>query len=163
SMAAMQLLGVLFNPILQGNPRLMPFLSTTMLCLSLQFGNAPASMVGYAIHGVLLCTVFQDVKTGYRFGEVALNLLDRFNLPELKSLVLFLFGIFIQHRQEAFLAVLPTLKAGYTAGIETGDFLNAIYNISVYINTKFLAGGELDTCEVEAANYGAVMAQAKQY
>ncbi|MHC5821380.1 MAG: sensor histidine kinase, partial [Nostoc sp.] len=163
SMAAMQLLGVLFNAITQGNPRLLPFLSTTMLRLSLQFGNAPASMVGYAIHGILLCTVLQDVKTGYRFGEVALNLLDRFNLPELKSLVLFLFGLFIQHRQEAFLAVLPTLKAGYTAGIETGDFLNAAYNIGVYVQTKFFAGGELDTCEVEAANYSAVMAQAKQY
>ncbi len=163
SLAAMQLLGVLFNPISQGNRRLLPFLSTTMVRLSLQFGNAPSSMVGFAIHGILLCTVFQDEKTGYRFGEVALNLLDRFNLPELKSLVLFLFGIFIQHRQEAFLAVLPTLKAGYTAGIETGDFLNAGYNIGVYINTKFFAGGELDTCEVEAANYSAVMAQAKQY
>ncbi|MEH2360296.1 trifunctional serine/threonine-protein kinase/ATP-binding protein/sensor histidine kinase [Nostoc sp.] len=163
SLAAMQLLGVLFNPILQGNPRLLPFLSTTMVRLSLQFGNAPASMVGYAIHGIFLCTVFQDVKTGYRFGEVGLNLLDRFNLSELKSLVLLLFGLLIQHRQEAFLAVLPTLKAGYTAGIETGDFLNASYNISVYINTKFFAGGELDTCEVEAVNYSAVMAQAKQY
>ncbi|MBN3899815.1 MAG: AAA family ATPase [Nostoc sp. NOS(2021)] len=163
SLAAMQLLGVLFNPILQGNPRLLPFLSTTMVGLSLQFGNAPASMVGYAIHGILLCTVVQDVKTGYRFGEVALNLLDRFNLSELKSLVLLLFGLLIQHRQEAFLAVLPTLKAGYTAGIETGDFLNAGYNIGVYINTKFFAGGELDTCEVEAANYSALMAQAKQY
>ena len=163
SVAAMQLLGVLFSAIYQGNPSLLPFLSITMVRLSLQFGNAPASMVGYAIHGVVLCTVFQDVKTGYRFGEVALNLLDRFNLPELKSSVLLLFGLFIQHRQEAFLAVLPTLKAGYTAGIESGDFLNAGYNICLYINTKIFAGGELDTCEVEAANYSAVMAQAKQY
>ena len=163
SVAAMQLLGVLVGTISQGNRGLLPFLSTTMVRLSLQFGNAPASMVGYAIHGMLLCAVFQDVKTGYKFGEVALNLLDRFNLPELKSLVLFLFGLFIQHRQEAFLAVVPTLKAGYTAGIETGDFLNAGYNIGVYINTKFFAGGELDTCEVEAANYSAVMAQTKQY
>ncbi|MEG4519741.1 MULTISPECIES: AAA family ATPase [unclassified Microcoleus] len=161
--AAIQLLGMLFSPIFQGMPSLTPLLSSTMVSLSVQFGNAPASTVGYAIHGLVLCAFFGDVETGYDFGKLAFSLLERFNVPEFKCQIIVLFGGFIQHRQEALLATIPTMKDGYTAGMETGDFLNAGYNISGYFYVHFFRGVELDTWESEIAGYSAVMAQVKQY
>ncbi|MEG3971694.1 AAA family ATPase [Microcoleus sp. T2B6] len=161
--AAMQLSGMLFPPIFQGMPGLLPLLSSTMVSLSLQFGNAPASTVGYAMHGMVLCAFLQEVETGYGFGQLALSLLDRFNVRELKSTVLLLFGGWIQHRQESLLATIPTLKDGFTAGMETGDFVDAGYNIYIYFYTHLFAGVELDTWEPEIAGYRAVMAQLKQY
>ncbi|MEG4911987.1 AAA family ATPase [Microcoleus sp. B7-D4] len=161
--AAMQLLGILFATIFQGMPGLLPLLSSRMVSLSLSFGNAPASSVGYAIHGLVLCAFFGDVETGYDFGKLAFSLLDRFNMREFKSQIIIVFGGFIQHRQEALLATIPTLKDGYTAGMETGDFLNAGYNISGYFYVHFFGGVELDSWASEIAGYSAVMAQVKQY
>ncbi|MEG4529457.1 AAA family ATPase [Microcoleus sp. D2_18a_D3] len=161
--AAMQLSGMLFPPIFQGMPGLLPLLSSTMVSLSLSFGNAPASTVGYAMHGMVLCAFLQEVETGYGFGQLALSLLDRFNVPELKPTVLLLFGGWIQHHQESLLATIPTVKDGFTAGMETGDFVDAGYNIYIYFYTHLFAGVELDTWEPEIAGYRAVMAQLKQY
>ena len=151
------------HPFLQGMPGLPPLLSSTMVSLSLQFGNAPASTVGYAIHGMVLCAFLGEVETGYGFGQLALSLLERFNVPEFKSVILSLFGVFIQHHQESLWATIPTLKDGYTAGMETGDFLYAGYSIINYFYAKFFGGVELDTWEPEIAGYSAALAQVKQY
>ncbi len=161
--AAMQLLGMLFATVFQGMPGLMPILSATMVSLSLQFGNTPASTVGYAIHGMVLCAFLEEVETGYSFGRLSLNLLDGFNVREFKCTVLLLFGGFIQHRQESLRAMMLTVKDGYAAGMETGDFLNAGYCMINYFNANLFGGVELDTWEPEIAGYRAVLVQTKQY
>ena len=160
--AAMQLLGMLPTAIFQGMPGLMPILSATMVSLSLQFGNAPESAVGYVIHGMVTSAFGSEVETGYRFGRLALKLLDRFNAPELKCMVLLNFGGFLQHRRESLRAMMPTVKDGYVAGMETGDFTTAGYCISNYINAKLFSGVELETLESEIAVYREVFVQVKQ-
>ncbi|MEG4962189.1 MULTISPECIES: AAA family ATPase [unclassified Microcoleus] len=161
--AAIQLLGALFPPVFLGMPGLLPILSSMMVSLSIDFGNAPASTVGYAIHGMVLCAFLGEVETGYSFGKLAMNLLDRFNIRELKATIPAFFGSFIQHRQEAIRATIPTLKGSYTAAMETGNFLQSGYSILIYLESNFFSGVELDTWETEIASYSAAMAQAKQY
>ncbi|MEG4329015.1 AAA family ATPase, partial [Microcoleus sp. herbarium5] len=161
--AAMQLLGMLVAPFFHAMSSLMPLVSCTMVSLSLQFGNAPASSVGYAIHGMVLCAFLGEVVTGYAFGQLALSLLDRFNTREFKSVIVVLFGGFIQHHQESIRATIPTLKDGYTAGMETGDFLYAGYSITNDFYAHFFGGVELDTWETEIISYSAALAQVKQY
>ncbi|MEG4575719.1 AAA family ATPase [Microcoleus sp. N3A4] len=160
--AAMQLLAILFAPIIQGMPGLLPLLSSTMVSLSLSFGNTPASIVGYAIHGMVLCAFLGEVETGYGLGKLALSLLDRFNVREFKSIILAMFGFFIQHHREALRATIPTLKDGYLAGMESGDFVHAGYSIINHSYAQFFSGVELDTLESEIPVYSAVMVQAKQ-
>jgi predicted ATPase/tRNA A-37 threonylcarbamoyl transferase component Bud32 len=161
--AAIQLLGMLFSPILQAMPALMPILSATMVSLSLQFGNAPGSTVGYAIHSMVLCAFLGEVKTGYSFGRLAMNLLDRFNVGEFKCKVLLLFAAWVQHHQESLKATMLTMKDGYATGMETGDFLNAGYNSLDYLIAKLFAGVELDIWEPEIEGYRAVLVQVKQH
>ncbi len=161
--AAMQLLGILFSPILQAMPGLLPILSATMVSLSIQFGNAPGSTVGYAIHSMVLCAFLGEVKSGYSFGRLAMNLLDRFNVKEFKSKVLLLFAAWVQHHQEPLRATMLTMKDGYATGIETGDFLNAGYNSLNYFIAQLFGGVELDVWEPEIAGYRAVLVQVKQY
>ncbi|MEH2195256.1 MAG: AAA family ATPase [Nostoc sp.] len=162
AIAAMPLLGMLFAPVLLGTPSLMPFLSATMVRLSLQFGNAPASTVGYAIHGMVLCAFLGEVQTGYGFGRLSLLLVEKLNVQEMKCFTLNLFGGFIQHYQEAFRAVLPTQKESYTVGMETGDFLYAGYSIQGYAHTALFAGVDLDTLSAELPAYSAALAHVKQ-
>jgi predicted ATPase/signal transduction histidine kinase len=160
--AAMKLLGILFAPIFQGKSSLLPIQSATMVSLSLQFGNTPASAVGYLIHGLVLCNFLGDVEIGYNFGQLAFKLLNRFNVGQFKPTVLLLFGACIQHRQESLRAVMPTLKDGYVAGMEIGDFLNASYNVITYFNAKLFGGVELDIWEPEIAAYRDILVQKKQ-
>ncbi len=162
AIAAMQLLGALFAPVLVGMPGLLPLLGAMMVKLSLQFGNAPASTAGYGLHGMVLCAFLGEVETGYEFGRLALSLVERLNAQSMKSLTLNLFGAFIQHHQQAVLATLPTLKDGYTTGIETGDFLYAGYNVTGYAYNALFAGVEVDALSSELAAYNAVLAQIKQ-
>ncbi|MEG4585597.1 AAA family ATPase [Microcoleus sp. MOSTC5] len=161
--AAMQLLRMLPAPIFMGMPGLLPLLSSTMVSLSLSFGNAPASSVGYAIHGMVLCGFLGEVETGYGFGRLALSLLERFTSREFNSIILMMFGAFMQHHQEAMRAAILTLKDGYTVGMEIGDLGYAGYSIINYFHAKFLGGVELETWEPELADYRADMAQLKQY
>ncbi len=149
--AAMQLLGQLFSAIFLGAPGLLPILSCSMVSLSLQFGNAPTAAMGYAVHGVTLCN-FGDVEAGYRFGRLAIDLLEQFKLPQPKAIILALFGAFIQHRKESLRATIPTLKGGYTAGVEIGNFLHAGYSIVTYFVVTFLSGIELGAALLERRN-----------
>ncbi|MEG5115325.1 AAA family ATPase, partial [Microcoleus sp. A2-C5] len=161
--AAIQLLGTLFPPVFLGMPGLLPVLSSRMVSLSIEFGNAPASTVGYAIHGMVLCAFLGDVETGYSFGKLAMNVLNRFNVRELNATIPAFFGSFIQHHQEPIRATIPTLKGSYTAAIETGNFLQSGYSILNYLESNLFGGVELENWETEITTYSAVMAQAKQY
>ncbi|MGB3402849.1 MAG: serine/threonine-protein kinase PknK, partial [Microcoleaceae cyanobacterium] len=138
--AAMQLLAMLFAPIFLAKPTLLPLLCSTMVSLSLQYGNTPASIVGYAGYGMVLSAFLGEVETGYRFGQVALNLLARFNAREFKSITLLLFSTFIHHRQKALRTTIPTIKEAYLAGMETGNFLYAGCCLSEYLYDHFFAG-----------------------
>ncbi|MBN3962740.1 ATP-binding sensor histidine kinase [Nostoc sp. NMS8] len=162
AIAAMQLLRMLVAPVFQGMPGLLPLLSATMVRLSLQFGNDKASTVGYVIHGMVLCSILCEVETGYEFGKLALSLLERLNAQSMKCSTLNMFGNFIQHHQQSFLATLPTIKDSYTIGMETGDFLFAGYGIANYAYVALFAGIDLDTLAPELTGYSAALAQLKQ-
>ncbi len=160
--AAMQLCVILGAPIFIGMPSLMPILSTMMVSLSLQFGNTPAALVGYANYGLVLSSFWGDVSKGNEFGALALKLLDRFAAREFKSTILLVVGGWIQHRQEALRAAMTTLKDGYISGMEAGALLNAGYSINCYCEANLLSGVKLDDWVIEVATYSAALGQLQQ-
>jgi predicted ATPase/signal transduction histidine kinase/ActR/RegA family two-component response regulator len=161
--AAMKLCVILGAPIFIGMPSLMPILSAMMVSISLQFGNTSASLVGYANYGLVLSSFLRDIETGYSFGKLALQLLDHFDAREFQSTILFVFGGWLQHRQEALRAALPTLKNGYMTGIETGALPIAGYSINCYYEAHLLSGIELESWVAAAAAHSLALAQMKQY
>ncbi|MBE9101864.1 ATP-binding sensor histidine kinase, partial [Vacuolonema iberomarrocanum] len=162
TIAVMQLLAELFAPVFLGKPTLLPLLAVTMVSLSLEFGNTPASAIGYVAHGMVLSSFMGEVEQGYQFGKVALSLLAQFNAKAFQSLTLLLFGGFLQHRKESLQATIPTVKEGYLVGMETGNFLYAGYNSSNYFYDSLFAGVPLEAWESEIENYCVVLAEAKQ-
>lgn len=161
--SSMKLLSMLIAASVQGMPSLLPVVGLTMVSLSLKFGNTSASSVGYVLYGMVRCTVLGDVETGYEFGKLALNVLNRFNAMEFKSIIMLMFGCFIQHRQEPLRAAIQTLKDGYMAGGETGEALYAGYSIEHYSYASFFSGIELGNLAAELAAYSDALLQLKQY
>ncbi|WP_322112031.1 ATP-binding protein [Aerosakkonema funiforme] len=161
--AAMHIMGILFSPVIQGMPGLLPLLSSQMVSLSLQSGNTVSSTIGYALHGLVMSAFLADPATGYAFGKVALNLLEKFNTPEIKPIVMFLFGNFIQPHKEPLNNSIQTLKIAFDAGIETGDFMHAGFSLATHSNSRFFSGGELSDFVKDMAIYSVALAQVKQY
>jgi len=99
-LAAMRILMSLISAAYISNPPLLFPIILTILHLSLKYGNCSYSAYGYALYGLLLCGPLADIESGYRYGKLALQLLDQFNAKELKCKILLIFNGNIRHWKE---------------------------------------------------------------
>jgi predicted ATPase/signal transduction histidine kinase len=159
----MKLLADSITPIFTTIPNLLPILSFKMASLSIQFGNTPASAIGYANYGFVMSAFFGDVETGYRFGKLALDLANSLNIQEFKGRISLLFAIWIQHHKESIRSIIPILKYAYTASMESGDLISLGYSIACYFNANLICGVEIHTWEKEISLHLIELEQFKQY
>ncbi|HEY9665032.1 MAG TPA: hypothetical protein V6C65_41860, partial [Allocoleopsis sp.] len=103
-------------------PALMVLIVCKMVNLSIVYGNASWSLLGYAAYGMMLCGVVQDLELGYQFGKLSLNLAKRLGNKRgnCKALLMVNFHIipWKEHLKETF----PVLAEAYQSGIESGEF-----------------------------------------
>ncbi len=159
----MKLLSDLGVPIFIAMPSLYPILSLLMVNLSIQFGNTSLSASGYVSYGLVMSGFLGDVNTGYRFGKLGMNLLERYNSQELKGRTSFVFANWMQHRYELLHTIIPILKDSYIVCMETGDFLNMGYSISCYFDVNLLSGVELNIWQPAISSYSKELNKKKQY
>ena len=98
-------------------PALFPQFPFTMIHLCIQYGNSPQATSGYAVYGLLLCGTLGEIEAGYRFGQLALNLLERFDAKELKSYVYVVFNAHIRHWKEHGKETLALMLEGIKSGL----------------------------------------------
>jgi predicted ATPase len=77
--AAMVMLSIAVTAAYQSAPNLLPLLIFAQVDLSLQYGNDPKSTYGYIMYGLMQVVMLRDIETGYQFGQLGMNLLQRFN------------------------------------------------------------------------------------
>ncbi|MBB1125631.1 diguanylate cyclase domain-containing protein [Thiospirillum jenense] len=90
--------------------------------LSIQYGNAPSSCFSYSTYGTILCKLTQDIVSAIQFGQLALDVLYKYNALPVKASVLTVFALFIKHRNAHLHETIPILKEAYTTALDTGDF-----------------------------------------
>ncbi|MEK0179871.1 MAG: GAF domain-containing protein [Oscillatoriales cyanobacterium] len=134
-------------------PNTFPFIVFKIVTLSLKYGNAPLSSFGYANYGVIQCGVLSDMDSGYRYGQIAQALLERFHTNLHDAQIALIFNAFISHWSEHVKKSLIGLIDGIQSGIETGDVNNACYCASFYSNYIFLSGEPLDIVETKQNQY----------
>jgi hypothetical protein len=130
--------------------------------LSVTHGNIPASSFGYVVYGLLLCAVVGDIKTGYEFGQLALQLLDKFNNQEYAATVLYMTSKFTVHWVKNAATTLQPLQEAYTLGLKVGDLACAGYSGYTYAFVAYFVGKELTTLETECQAYSIGLANIKQ-
>ncbi|MEG3895650.1 MULTISPECIES: AAA family ATPase [unclassified Microcoleus] len=162
TIAAMELLGTIMPMVFVAKPAFLPFVCANIVSLSLQFGNAPVSSVGYATYGLVLATGLGQVERGYHLGKMALTLIDRLNTKAYKCLTILHFAACVQHQKESMTSMAALLKQGYLVGIEIGDFLYLGYCMAHYFYACFYAGKELSALQSEIAQFCSVIASLKQ-
>jgi PAS domain S-box-containing protein len=162
SLAAMNVLAMLITPAFVDSPQNLPLLGVALVSLSLQFGNAPASAVGYGISGMVLSNFLGEVDRGYRLGKLAVHLGQQETIREYQAVCLLSFGSFLQHQKEPFRDAHATLKSAYVVGLETGDVTSVGYSLVACCTQGFFAGVVLPDLEADLDRYCALARQVKQ-
>ncbi len=132
---------------------LYPLLVTLSVKLSIQYGNTSASAFAYSAYGILVCDLLQNVDTGVKFGQLALQVVSQLDAKAIKPMVLQVVGVFILHRKSHIKKTLPLAQEGYAAGLEVGNLEWVGYNAHEFCLHSFWCGQPLDILEQEARAY----------
>ncbi|MFB2918829.1 AAA family ATPase [Aerosakkonema funiforme] len=159
--AAMRILSGIVSPAYITAPLLLPLIILKMVQLSIFYGNDPLSAFAYGLYGLILSGVVLDIETGYQFGQLALNIVDRFNANYLKTKVFYTVGVHIIHGKHHVKETIPLLKEGYARGLETGE-LELGYSAKEISQYSYLIAHNLTELEQEVDTYCKAIAQFKQ-
>ncbi len=161
-LAAMRILTSTLNAAYVANPGLMTLITGKMVALSVNYGCTPMSAHAYASYGLLLCGDPDDIDTGYQFGELAEQLLERFDARELKTRTLLVVNNFIRHWKDHARETIHPLLETYQIGVEVGDVEFAGLAIYVSASLSFYTGRQLEKLEQDMQHYDTVLASIKQ-
>ena len=160
--AAMRILTRLSSIAYLGFPELMPLTSLKMVRLSIRYGNNDLSAFCYAGYGLLLSGILNQIESGYRYGQLALSLVKKYNLKDLKTKVLFLNSVFINPWKIHLNESIAPLKEAYRIGLETGDIEYGVYALNVYPIYSFYTNAKLPDLLEELSDNKKVIFQLNQ-
>ena len=144
-LAAMKILsGISLAAYVSGSP-LYPMIIFRQVQLSIKYGNALVSTYAYSSYGIILCGVIGNLNAGYRFGELAIKLLDQHDSERFKARTYMVANVMIRHWKEPLENSLKPLVKSYRKGIDTGFFEYAAFSIFMYVYYRFATGKEIST------------------
>ncbi|MEH2448806.1 MAG: AAA family ATPase [Nostoc sp.] len=130
--------------------------------LSVVYGNESTSTFSYASYGILMCGVLGKVELGYEFGQLALNLLSRYQNSELKGKTLLLVCMYTRHWKMHLRETLHPLQIAYCSCLDVGDLAFAGYSAYNYGFYSYFTGQNLRQLESEIAEYCEALKHLKQ-
>ena len=160
--AALRILNDIASPVYWARPEILPFIIFRMVRLSLKYGVTEISAFGFATYGLLMCGVLGDMSTGYRFGQIGLALLDRFEAKKWLSQIYTPVYALINHWSEHVHKSLDPFLYSYKVGFETGAIEYACINVNIYCNHIYLGGKPLAESEREMKMFSEQMLKYKQ-
>ncbi|PSB03898.1 diguanylate cyclase domain-containing protein [Merismopedia glauca] len=161
-LAAMQIISSTISATYFACPEMMPLFIFAQVNLSLKYGNTPLSAPAYAHYGLILCGIFDEIDYGYKFGELALNLLAQIESTEVKAKTFHVVNGFVKHFKEPIKKTINLSVEAYQIGLETGDIEYAAHGASMYALHAYFIGRELKTLDIEFTVYSQMMCQLKQ-
>ncbi len=162
ALAAMRILSRVMSLVYQAVPDLFPLFACKQVNLSLKYGNAPSSCFGYVVYGTLLCGVLEDIKNGYEFGKLGLNILAKFNAKDIEPKIFFVFNSTIAHWQKHVREICRELQEVYSHALEVGDLEYAAYALTFSSIYSYWMGKELSELKNETTAYSSAIKKINQ-
>lgn len=141
--AAMHLVERLIPAAFRSKSLLFPIFVFTLVQLTLKHGAMAVSSFGYATYAISLCGVLGDLDGGYRFGRLALKMLERPDAQAFRPKVLFVFNNFVRHWKEPLSASIEPLRDAYVSALETGNTFEAVWASFYRLMWQFQSGRDL--------------------
>ncbi|MEH1942380.1 MAG: AAA family ATPase [Nostoc sp.] len=161
-LAAIRILASTNSTAYIARPDLLPQIILSEVNLSMQYGNAAASAFGYAWYGLIECGILGNIQAGYKFGQLALQVLEKFHSKEFKARTFFIVQTFINHWHQPLQDTIAPLIEAYQVGLETGDIEYAAWASYSCSFHGYLMGQELAELEKQMGDYAEVYSHFRQ-
>ena len=148
AIAAIRILNAISVPAYLSSARLFLLIVLTQVQLSINYGNCAISASAYARYGIALCGVLQQITLGYKSGELALKIIEKFEDSETKTRTLLMVGALVLPWQQHLREGRPLLKTAYQTGLESGNFEPAALACLYESQAAYLSGDTLSELEV---------------
>lgn len=152
-LAAMRIASSIFSSVFITAPQLLPILITKQVNLSLQQGNTSLSAFAYVNYGLILCGFAEEFDKGYQFGQLALNIITKFQAEELVPRVVAVFYATISFWKEPLKNSLEPIQSAYEKGLAMGDLYYGTTCAYLYAFHSIFAGKELTELGAEITAY----------
>ncbi len=156
-LAAVRILTLLAPPAYQTKPELLPLLVFRTVVLTMRHGMAPIAASSFAMFGLILCGVFDEIDAGYQAGQMALKILERFNAREPRAKTLYVVNVKTLHWKRHVRESLKPLLDAYASGLETGDLEFMGWAADFYCHHSFFLGLPLGPLVGEMDEYRKVL------
>lgn len=143
------LLVLLVTPSYLTSKDMFAFVVLKGLNLTLKYGNALMSSYMYASYGIILNGLFEDFKSSFAFGKLALDLNNKFEDKKYVPATRFLVGTFLNPTQNHLRTSIEILQNGFEMGTSTGDFINAVFCQGMMFTDKYMTGYNIDELREE--------------
>ena len=142
-LAAMHMLSALFAHALFTDQNLVHLHLVHMANLTLKYGATGASTQGYAWLGLFLGPVFHRYVDGYRFGKLAMDLVEKHGFVGYKA------KLCLAMANSAFWTKtiktsLEFIRTAFHSGVEAGDLLYVCYSYNHVLTLLLARGDQLD-------------------
>ena len=121
----------------------------SMTRLSLTFGHTDTSAFAYSSYGLMLA-LQNDYETAYKFGEVALKLLEKSKTPIFGGKVINLFCNAVNPYRKPFISNLPLYDRSYFICRSVGDVIYGVWALFLRLWTRLEIGDSLPEIAKEA-------------
>lgn len=126
---ASQLLMEIFPAaFLSGTGRMFPYLVLKSVNIALVYGNSPETAFAYAGYAMLLSGYFENPAEGFKYGELAVSLIEKFDDISLRSRIIYVYTMFVHHWSEHWSSMTPWFQKAIKAGYQSGDLLYLAYS-----------------------------------
>ncbi len=123
-----------------------------MANLSLEHGNSDGSCLAYVSLGIILGPHFGDYRAAFRFGKLALDLVEQRRLDRFKARVYMCFGQVVNPWARHIQTGRVFLRRAFATAQETGDLTFAAYSCHSLFTDLLAAGDPLGDVQREAEN-----------
>ncbi len=150
SFATVEVLSKIVAPAVFTDANLASMTICKAISLSLERGNCDASCVAYAMLGKIAGPRFGDYKSGFRFGQLGYELVERRGLKRFEASTYHCFAIYVMHWMKPVREGRDLLRRAFEAANRIGDLTHGAYTCNNLNSNLLFAGEKLPDVQGEA-------------
>ena len=160
SLALLKALYQIIPAATQLRPQVMVLVVAKAVNLALASGNGPMSSYFYLCYG-LVQAVMGDYETGYRLGQLGIQLNERKKHHAVDGANHFVFGAFVAAWRKPLSECIYHLKLGLKVSLDAGDHLHAGYCACYHSFYRLFRGDSLDDLATELPDFTELLEKTK--
>jgi len=160
-LAAMRIINLVLLPVYLTHSGLFPFLAFKGIRITLKHGLTTQSASVILSYGMLLCAVIGHIDRGYQFGQLAIQIVEKFSNRS-GTWIHHMVNLLIRHWKESVNENLALILDAYQTERETGNLEYAAFSLQMYCQISFFSGKELRKLESEIRKYKQVIVDIRQ-